>query len=109
MTERRRPTNPILLTEQAKTGRNERRTSASLQQLQEHCDKLNALKSDRYWYVDRQGEEYTCVHRPRDQRREPRCTPAEARAILARYPNTSFGRALLSVIDAADERERKAA
>lgn len=66
-------------------------------QLQQHCDTLNAMVGDRYWFVairvDDDGNETRCVdNRPRREAKvyEPPCAPREAAEILRSYARQGF-------------------
>ena len=75
-------------------------TPEARMQLQDHCDKLNALNSDREWIVIKNSDGKLAVdNRPRRAaREEPRCTPAEARVILRNYglQGSGFAKAILA-------------
>lgn len=86
MTDQHKPTNPLLARrEKADDGtRWAVGTPQALDQLHEHCARLNAMTGDREWYVIRQEDgKHAIDNRPRRQHRDvPNCTPAEAREII---------------------------
>lgn len=55
-------------------------------QLQDHCDRLNRLKGDRYWFVTGEAPSRTINNGPRqDQRSGPYATPGEVAAIMRQH------------------------
>lgn len=55
-------------------------------QLQDHCDRLNRMVGDKYWFVTGTAPKRTITNGPRQNRESgPYATPAEVAAIMRQY------------------------
>lgn len=61
-------------------------TDAARQQLQDHCDRLNHMKGDRYWFVIKRDDKLTIDNGPRQtSAASPPASPEEVRRIMQQH------------------------
>ncbi len=61
-------------------------SDAAAYQLQEHCDRLNRMTGDKYWFVIGTAPNRTITNGPKQNREAgPYATPAEVAAIMRQY------------------------
>lgn len=68
-------------------GRHERGSDAAGQQLQEHCDRLNRMTGDKYWFVSGKAPErrIDCTTKASTQSAGPRPSPSEVSDIMRKF------------------------
>lgn len=81
-----RRTNPLIIAG-SNPGRFERGSDAAGQQLQDHCDRLNAMKGDKHWFVAGKAPErrVDCLTKTTSHPHSPQATPEEVSAIMRKH------------------------